>query len=135
MNPRYMKMIMDGKVEDPYKKHFVVGSALDCLLTSPERWEDDFEVIEATLPTGNLGKFVHALPEGLTIFSPLEDYLEAYEASGYKRGIDWAVANFWATKDAVDYYNAKYLVSTKMILTKDIMEQVNTARELLVANP
>jgi hypothetical protein len=37
MNPRYMKLIMEGKVEDPYRKFFVIGAALDCQLTSPER--------------------------------------------------------------------------------------------------
>jgi hypothetical protein len=64
-------------------------------------------VIETTLPTGFLGKFVEALPEGLDIMSALNEYEAAYSKSGYKRGLEWAVANFWSTPDAVAYYEAK----------------------------
>lgn len=70
--------------EDGDKSFFRIGSALDCLLTSPERWEEDFKVVEANRPYGLLAKFIDELPSGLTPDSDLELYQEAYDKSGYK---------------------------------------------------
>lgn len=71
-----------------------MGSALDCLLTSPERWELDFVVIDAVRPYGLLGKFIDALPPGLTIESDIREYDAAYTDSGYKMWIDKVVEKF-----------------------------------------
>ena len=68
-------------IEDEDKRFFRIGSALDCLLTSPERWEEDFAVVDAVKPWGLMGKFIDSLPMGLTIFSPTESYQEAYDKS------------------------------------------------------
>jgi hypothetical protein len=39
-------------------------------------------------PYGMMATFVRNLPNGLTLDSPQEDYLKAYEKAGYKKGID-----------------------------------------------
>lgn len=82
------------EIEDDDKKYFRIGSALDCLLTSPERWELDFKVVDAVKPWGLMGKFIDNLPPGLSILSPNALYQEAYDKSGYKMSLDKVIAKF-----------------------------------------
>ncbi len=55
-----------------------IGSALDCLLTSPSRWEDDFVVLNVTKPYGLMGKFVENLPKGMTPYTEPNEFEDAY---------------------------------------------------------
>lgn len=81
-------------IEDSDTSYFRIGSALDCLLTSPERWELDFNVVDANRPYGLMGKFIDNLPRNLTAFSENELYQEAYDKSGYKMSIDRVIKKF-----------------------------------------
>lgn len=126
---------MEGLVEEEEKSFFTVGAAIDCLLTSPERFEDDFRVVELNEPTGLFGKFIKGLPPNLTPMSDTGDYMMAYIKSGYKKPIDWVINNFWNSPEGVAYYEARYLVEEdKLLLPKNIMEQVNKAVELIKVN-
>lgn len=135
-NPRWVKLKRDNpEIEDDDKAYFRIGAALDCLLTSPERWEEDFLVIDANRPYGLLGKFIEKLPSGLTVNSPLELYMEAYRDSGYKMWPDKVVAKFWLNEEAVRYYKLTRDLSDKVtVLSTDEYESVTKALELINAN-
>lgn len=112
-----------------------VGSALDCLLTSPERWEYDFTVIDAKRPYGLLAKFIDHLPPGLSQDSEIELYEEAYKDSGYKMWIDKVVDKFWQNEEAVKYYKlTKDLGDGITVISSDENESVMKAHELIMAN-
>lgn len=134
-NPRYMWLVRQGLVEDEEKVHFSVGAAIDCLLTSPERWEKDFEVVSVSRPTGFLGKFVQNLPCNIRPDSPLEDYMTAYQKSGYRKGIEWAVNNFWSLDDVVRYHRVNCNRGEKILLTTEMYDSVQNALELIKLNP
>lgn len=112
-----------------------IGSAVDCLLTSPERWEGDFVVGDVYKPYGLMFKFVSNLPKGLTIDSPTESYQAAYEKAGYKKDISWVVNQFLTNEKTVDYY--LWLTSrdeTKIALSKDEYQQVLKCVDTIRAN-
>ena len=89
VNPRWVKMKMDNPdMEDDDKKHFRIGSALDCILTGNGIFEEEFLVVDASKPFGFMGKFIEALPSGITPEAPIEMYREAYDKAGYKMKID-----------------------------------------------
>lgn len=94
-NPKWLKLkIENPDMEDDESKHFRIGSALDCILTSPEIWEDEFVVVDAIRPYGLLGKFVENLPPHLKPDSPMSEYQQAYEESGYKMKLDRVIMKF-----------------------------------------
>lgn len=135
-NPKWVKMkINNPDMEDDDKRFFRIGAALDCLLTSPERWEIDFEVVDVVKPFGLMGKFVDCLPAGLTIDSARELYQEAYDKSGYKMAIDKIIPKFWENEDAKGYYLAtKGIAKDKTIISKDEYESVTKAKGLIMDN-
>lgn len=112
-----------------------MGSALDCLLTSAERWELDFVVIDAKRPYGLMAKFIDKLPPGLTDSSDLELYRPAYKDSGYKMWIEKVVEKFWQNEEAVKYYKlTKDLGDGITVISSDEHEAVSKAHELIMAN-
>lgn len=132
-NPRILKLQKENpEIEDSDKAHFRIGAAVDCLLTSPERFEQDFKVVWASRPYGLMGKFVSNLPPGIDQHSPQEMYEEAYVKAGYKMGIGWVVSKFWSMEEAVNYYNATVNIPKGVvILPKEEEEQVRKIVELL----
>ena len=135
-NPRWVKLKMDNPdMEDEDTKYFRIGSALDCLLTDPDRWEQDFLVVDATRPFGFMGKFIDVLPAGLEISSPIEMYQEAYDKAGYKMSISRVVEKFWGDTDIQSYYQLTRNVKAGVtIIGKDEYESVTKAKELILAN-
>lgn len=88
-------MIDQGLVEPiGDKSYFRIGSAVDCLLTSPDLWEDEFIILQGNRPGGRMGDFVDNLPPNISETSALEDYRDAYAASGYKFSIERVVEWF-----------------------------------------
>lgn len=135
-NPRLIKLKQENpEIEDDDKSFFRLGAAVDCLLTSPERFKDDFIIVNVNRPYGLMGKFVDKLPAGLTPASPIEDYVEAYNHANYKMSIDWVVSKFWGTDQIVDYYNSTVNIPKSIIvLSKDEAEKVQKVVELIAAN-
>lgn len=136
-NPRWLKIKMDNPdSEDEDKVHFRIGSALDCQLTSPELWEEQFLVIDATRPMGFMGKFIDNLPPGLDPYlDDLDKYQEAYNKAGYKMALTKVVEKFWKTSELLEYYLATRNVDrSKQILSKEEYDIVIKAKELLLAN-
>lgn len=134
-NPRLLKLKMDNPdMEDDDKRHFRIGSALDCLLTGGD-FDKEFVVADVTRPYGFMSKFVESLPKGLSIQSEPQDYVEAYNKAGYKMALDRVINNFWSNEEAVRYY--KFLVAVEgnqRVLSKDEAEAVFKANELIKAN-
>jgi len=54
----------------------------------------EFKVIDVYKPSGLLGKFIEALPPGLTVYSPLEAFKEAHTKTGYKQSLESVVKQF-----------------------------------------
>jgi len=135
-NPRWVKMKMDNPdAEDEDKKHFRVGSALDCLLTSNGVFDDEFTVVDVVRPYGYMAKFVECLPSELTPESPIDHYREAYDKAGYKMKIERVIDSFWTNPTAVEYYNAvRSSKSGKTILSKDEYDVVIQCRDKILAN-
>lgn len=136
-NPKLFWLKTQGLVEDEDSTYLRMGSAVDCLLTQPDKWEEEFYVMEHDRPQGLMGKFVESLPLGLSIASLHDSYQEAYEASGYKVPIERVINWFWSNDSAVNYYNQRNEVLTKdvIILDKTEYERVSNAVSLIKENP
>jgi len=136
-NPRLLKLKKENpKLEDEDKKHFRVGSAVDCLLTSAERFDYDFKVMDINRPYGLMGQFVQNLPPGLDYNSPVEMYEEAFVKAGYRMNIQWVIKKFWESADAVGFYEASVNTPPGVtILSVDEMATVQRCIDLIGINP
>lgn len=121
-------------LEDEDKKHFRVGSALDCLLTSPENFKDEFHVVAAKRPYGYISAFVENLPTGLAPGCDLSLYQEAYDKSKYKSRLDKVVDAFWNNPDALEYYNAIRDINGRSVLAKDEYDTVMHCKKRIEEN-
>lgn len=135
-NPRWVKLKRDNPDnEDEETSYFRIGSALDCLLTSPERWDEDFKVIAVNRPFGLMGKFIDNLPPNLTIFSTPDNYQEAYDKAGYKMKIERVIDNFWRNEETYKYYQVTREIKKGVsIISKDEYDTVVKCKELIDAN-
>ena len=137
-NPRLLKLKKDRPelFENEDSTAFRIGSAVDCLLTSPKEWEERFRVLEVNKPYGLMGTFVQNLPPGLHRDSEQFKYEKAYWQSGYKMSISWVIDRFWNTKEAVEYYlSVKNCPENITLLAKDEYDSVTKAVELIIASP
>lgn len=135
-NPKWVKFKMDNPdLEDDDKKHFRIGSGLDCRLTNGAEFDNEFMVIDVSKPYGYMGKFIDYLPASLTPDSSFDLYKEAYDKAGYKMKIDKVVDSFWTSPSAVEYYNATRNTQGKSILAKDEYESILNCENKLIANP
>lgn len=134
-NPRWVKIKLDNPdMEDEDKKYFRIGSALDCILTDPERWDEEFAVVDANKPYGLMGKFIENLPMDISVDSSVEKYQEAYDKAGYKMNINKVIEKMWGTPEITDYLIATRGIEEKTILSKDEFDIINKCAELIRAN-
>lgn len=136
--PTIFKARLDGEPRpDDEAAHLRIGSALDCLLTSPDRWYKDFKIADANRPYGALGIFTNALPCGLTPSSPESEYQKAYELAEYKIGMPSVIRRFWSNDDAVYFYRTIACANNdgKTILGKTEYEMVEKCRDLILNSP
>lgn len=105
------------------------------MLTAPETFETDFQIIDVVRPQGLLGKFVSALPLNLTPLSPPELYQDAHALAEYKISIDRAVRALWSNAEASRYYELLHSVDpNKTTLTTDEYEIVMQCVDCLLNN-
>lgn len=136
LNPKYIWLRQQGLVEDEDKIFFRIGGAVDCLLTNPSEWENLYFISTAVKPTGLLGKFVDALPQGITQFSAVEEYEPAYKIAGYKANLNLVIKWFWEAKEAVQYYEDRFSnVDNKILLSADEFAIVENCVRLIRENP
>jgi hypothetical protein len=135
-NPKWIKYKMDNPDdEDEEKRHFRVGSALDCMMTTPEEFDNEFVTINAMRPSGKMGFFVDNLPLGLTEESSKEDYVDTYNAAGYKAKLETVIKNLWNTPKYKRYYLERVDAKGKTVLSLDEMFEVKNCKNLLYDNP
>lgn len=144
-NPKWIEWRMQGvEMDDGDKVAFRVGSAIDCLLTEPHKFDAQFFVTNLNKPTGMMGKFIYYLPEGLV--NPLSEdstksdfdekpYKEAYEKSGYKTPLKTVVKNFWTEPIYVNYYLVSNSVKDKQVLSIEEYKEVEFAVKAISSNP
>lgn len=95
---------------------FFIGSLVDCLLTTSEDFERDYTIIDANTPLSEMmKKFIRFLPDTITLESQRNEFIEAYEESGYSISIDIAIKSFYKY---FEYYKYSKQVTNK-IITKD----------------
>lgn len=134
-NPRYIWLRQQGLIEDSDKPFFRIGSGIDCLLTDPERWNEEFVVSEGNRPGGLMGKFVDTLPRYITKNSDEEDYRVAYNAAGYKASITNIIKWFWENESTTQYYKDRWLVEgDKTLLSKTEYESIEYAVNVIKEN-
>ena len=133
-NPKKLFKADNGFVDDEETRALRVGSAVDCLLTDPDRWDDEFVVLSMNRPTGLMEKFINHLPKGINITSTQEEYEIAYNKSGYKIPIERVIDMFWSKSQNIDYYN---LINnnTKTILSDAEYNAVLAAIKAITSNP
>lgn len=108
--------------DDEESRALRVGSAVDCLLTTPERWKYDFFVLNVSKPSGLRGVFIDNLPPNLSPLSPLGEYEKAYTKSGYKLPLKTVVDRFWNSTESVAYYNEKHKIADNDVTILDLRE-------------
>lgn len=135
--PKLFKFFLDNPdIENEETKALRIGSALDCLLTSPDRWNNDFNVIDVVRPGGMMQKFLDSLPPGLNQDSDIEFYRDAYNKSGYKKSIQLVVKDLWSKFNLEEYYKAiSSIKPNQTLLSKDEFDLVTVVKESLLSNP
>lgn len=134
-NPRYIWLREQGLIEDFDRPYFRIGSGIDCLLTDPDRWDEEFAISEGNKPSGLLGKFVEALPRYINSKDDISVYEDAYRVAGYKANIENVIRWFWENESAVKYYKDRFLVeSGKELLGREEFEAIKYAVEVIKEN-
>lgn len=135
-SPKLLKWREDNpETESEDKRYFRVGSAIDCLLTTPALFNDEFVVMYERRPTGLMGVFIDALPLDLTEESEEDLYQVAYEKSGYKRNIGTVIHHLWAIEKNREYYMMRKSSGKKRIISLDELEEVQLAKKNVLDNP
>ena len=104
--------------EKKYSNAFRFGSLVDCLLTSPEEFDNDYVVYGGQAPTGQMGAFCEALVKLYNI-NPLGDNAQqAYDMVGFKRdNLDKVLKRF--ETEGKEYCEAMIAAQDKTIITPD----------------
>lgn len=126
-NPRllWLRKTKPELFENEEDTHLRIGRAVDCLLTNPNKWQEEFQLLNAFKPTGAMATFIRALPKGLNPDSDKSHYEKAYALSGYKRSIDWVINSLWSNPKNVEYYlELSSITEGKTPISKDELEQV-----------
>jgi hypothetical protein len=103
----FKRKYIDGIQEERDSKALSLGSAVDCLLTTPDKFYELFIVSTITKPTGQMGDYIDYLVK----FSEEENCEQlAYEAAGFKRdSLDKVKERF--TNEGKEYYD--FLLDSK----------------------
>ena len=142
-NPKWIEWrIKNIEVDDGDKKHFRIGSAIDCLITEPHKFNDLFHVSNLNNPSGLMGKFIYYLPQGIEKIKEVEDMTEsdlevykvAWEKAEYKTPLKTVVKNFWANAEYYTFYFTSKNTVNKTVLSQDEYKDVEAAVENINAN-
>jgi hypothetical protein len=135
-NPKWIKWKLDNPdAADEEKRHFRIGGAIDCILTDPDRFKDEFVVLYSNRPSGKMGTFIDLLPLHLTEDSEIEEYKEAYNEVGYKVSLSAIIKSLWEKENYKNYYLSRKQSEGRSILTLDEWEEVQHCKEYLFNNP
>jgi len=135
IGPAYYKFTKEQESEE--KEHFVIGTAVDCMLTEPDNFWDthylDYSFNESlNVPTGQMLKFIDFLVNNENCGELYENcYNEAYEYAGFKqKKVDTVIDDF--KNNYKDYYDA--LLSKKSTTESNKNKQRLTTDQLKLIN-
>tara|TARA_R110002051_G_scaffold321573_2_gene409595 strand:- start:186 stop:1133 length:948 start_codon:yes stop_codon:yes gene_type:complete len=113
------------------------GSALDCMLTEPDKFDERFAVADKTPPGGMMGEFVKVL---LELREKIDDFSEAafeaalqtaYKASGFKTKYETVIKKF-ETDDIQEYVKFVIDSQSKTILSPNEWLSALGMKEMLL---
>lgn len=109
--------IFFSKSEKLESRALLIGSLVDCLLTSPEDFDKLYYMSNSKRPYGKLGKFIEKLAELGEITE--ESLSEAYTEAGYQISPKAVNKIFYSSPDNLDYYAALRNSEGKTVITED----------------
>ena len=130
-SPRaYKKYIEDPRHEE--SEALRKGSALDCMLTEPDKFDERFAVADTAPPGGMLGSFVTIylghMNSGMEHDAALQ---EAYKASGFKIKFESVVKKFEAP-EIQEYIKFSIESIDKTILSPNVWVSALGMKEMLL---
>ena len=135
-SPRAYKMYIENP-RDEESEALRKGSALDCMLTEPDKLDDRFAVADSAPPGGMMGEFVKVL---LELRAKIDDFSKAafeaalqtaYKASGFKTKYETVIKKFEA--DDIQEY-VKFVIDSqgKTILSPNEWVSALGMKEMLL---
>lgn len=116
-----------GLVDDPESSAISLGSAVDVLLTQPDKFDEEIYVMTADKPSSDLmQKFVDT-------YVDTQDKEKAWLASGFKIGVDAVYKKF--EKEGKAYYDAIIAAKGRQIIDAADMFKANQIVTTLKSNP
>lgn len=118
-----------------------LGSVLDCLITTPDRFDEEYVVNPADSPTGQMLKFVDEYVRieklaTLDYTTQLSDEQirkaaeQAYREAGFKRDkLDTVLERF--QKEGLAYYNAQRRSKGKIVITAEMYAHAKALQQKL----
>jgi len=124
LHPKYFKGRDEETEEKPLSGAFLLGSAVDCKLTTPELYDEQFAIIDVEKPTGQLGYYINRLLLGDTE-EEAYDTTKAWNGGKLRDNIDKFKENF--SISGINYFNCVKLAEGKHTMSleeRDIVESV-----------
>jgi len=131
---RWLDNIIEDKPKMEVSESMLLGSTVDCLILTPELFNDQFIVLDEK-PTGQMLSFVEELIKlDLKSYSDtcdIEDIAkQAYTKVGFKReGLDSVLNNF--EKKGLKYFKARCKYSQDQIITSEIHKEALRLKKLV----
>lgn len=134
-DPFLVKWKLDNpEAEDEETAAFRIGGAIDCLMTTPEQFQEEYWVSSDTRPWGRMGTFIDNLSLDIDENSTLPEYQEAYEKAGYKLKLETVVAQLWANEKYKQFFLARKAALGKSVLAEDEFNICVVAKDALLFN-
>lgn len=131
----YQKYILGEEVERDTTS-MDIGSAVDCLLTQPDKFYDLFYVSTSSKPTGQLENFVNKLVDLKQItddaFNEAYSFTQTLNGGKLRDGIDKFIDRFH--KEARKYFDDQVNSEGKIVLTFEEYTKAEQAANILKTN-
>ena len=127
------------KPEKVDTSYFTKGSAVDCLITEPEKFDEEFAVMNVNRPAGMMGDLCKLLADYQEVNTdnlPFDDVFEAaYNNIGFKLSLSAVRKKFNDAKnDYTKYYNFLNNARNKKVISAKELEQAKEVVHALKTN-
>jgi hypothetical protein len=132
----YKKYILGEEIEYKESTAMNLGSAVDCLLSQPDKFYNLFYVSTSTKPTGQMENFVNKLIDLKEItddaFNEAYSFTQTLNGGKLRDGIDKFIERFH--KEARKYFDDKVNSEGKIVLTFEEYTKAEQAANILKTN-